>query len=46
MGTKTRQRVRVVQNMMNTEIRTKKAFLCSWRTAEMATPSTHMITTL
>ena len=45
-GTNTRQSVRVVQNIMNTEMSTKEAFLCSWRTAEMATPSTHMMTTL
>ena len=45
-GTKTRQSVPVVQKMMNTEMRTKEALGCSLSTAEMATPSTHMIVTL
>ena len=45
-GTKTRQSVPVVQKMMNTEMRTKEALGCSLSTAEMATPSTHMMVTL
>ena len=36
----------VVQKMMKTEMRTKEALGCSLSTAEMATPSTHMIVTL
>ena len=32
--------------MMKTEMRTKEALGCSLSTAEMATPSTHMIVTL
>ena len=45
-GTKTRQSVPVVQKMMKTEMRTKEALGCSLSTAEMATPSTHMMVTL
>ena len=45
-GTKTRQSVPVVQKMMNTEMRTKEALGCSFSTAEMATPRTHMMVTL
>ena len=46
LGTNTRQRVRVVQKMIKTEMRMKKMFLWSFRTAVMATPRTHMIMTL
>ena len=45
-GTNTRHSVPVVQKMMKTEMRTKEALGCSLRTAEMATPRTHMIVTL
>ena len=45
-GTNTKHRVIVVQKRMNNEMSTKEALGCSLRTAEMATPSTHMIVTL
>lgn len=46
LGTKTRQRVAVVQNMMNTEMRMKEASFRSDSTIAMAAPMTHIITTL
>lgn len=46
LGTKTRQRVAVVQNIMKTEIRMNEASFRSDNTIEIAAPVTHMITTL
>ena len=45
-GTKTRQSVRVVQNMMNTEMMTKEAVCSSFSTKVTATPRMHMMATL
>ena len=45
-GTKTRQRVPVVQKMIKTAMMIKDAFWSSLSTKLMAAPSTHMITTL
>ena len=45
-GTKTRQRVPVVQKMMKMEMSMKEAFCSSFRTKLTATPKTHMMATL
>ena len=45
-GTKTRQSVRVVQNMMNTEMMTNEAVCSSFSTKVTATPRMHMMATL
>ena len=45
-GTKTKQSVRVVQKIMNTEMMTKEAVCSSFKTKVTATPRIHMMATL
>ena len=46
LGTNTKHRVVVEQNMMNIDIMTKAASCCSRSTNDRAAPITHMMTTL